>query len=188
MHLIKSAAPAALIGLSLLTQPVQADDTWPPPTTKCGTFSYQSTFKTGCSVDDYLSDLHSSTDQRSDVQKSATDRYTAVQKKRWQTLFDADRHYGFLKYCNETRKGYLVQWVNDVELDRARSFVKRLEDEAKEVWGDELDADRLYKSALTYLDGLHVDGPICHRTYLQMLQIRDASGRAAGSSLTEKDF
>ena len=40
-------------------------------------------------------------------------------------LYEAYRKYGYVKYCNETRQGYLAVWVNDVQLDRARARIPR---------------------------------------------------------------
>lgn len=135
----------------------------------------------------FVSNMTLNGDQLTIRETPYADEYSDVHKRRWQTLFDAYRHYGFIKYCNETRRGYLAQWVNEDELGRARSHVKHLEDEAKEVWGDEIDTDKLYKSALTYITGLAVGAQTCHFTYVQTLSIRDAKGRT-GFPAIEKDF
>ncbi len=114
--------------------------------------------------------------------------YSPEQRVRWQRLFDAYRTYVIVKYCSESRKGYLIPWVNDDELDRARRRVKKIEDEARELFGDELDADGLFRTA--EVDDRSrvsdIDSRTCHSSYLQMLDTPTASGEIGLQ--VEKDF
>jgi hypothetical protein len=114
--------------------------------------------------------------------------YTPEQRVRWQRLFDAYRTYAIIQYCRETRRGYHIQWINEVELDRARSRVKKIEDEAKELLGDALDADQLFHSAQVddFSRVKDVDAPTCRAAYLQMLETPTASGEVG--IRIEKDF
>jgi hypothetical protein len=45
-------------------------------------------------------------------------------------LLTAYKRYAHVKYRNETRQGYMEVYVNDIELDRARTAVKAIEDNA----------------------------------------------------------
>ena len=100
-------------------------------------------------------------------------------------LYEAYRKYIYVKYCNETRQGYLVVWVNEVELDRARTRVKAIEDDVK-AEKPQIIPDRLYQIALQSINGASVSGEECQLVYHQLMQI-PASGNAGGISL-KKDF
>jgi hypothetical protein len=113
---------------------------------------------------------------------------TPAQSKSFNTLLQAYGGYIVSKYCHDTRNGYLLQWVNDAEIDKARAYVKHLEDEAQKAFDGQLDTDKLYREARRYVQGYPVNGSNCHVAYRQLMSSPDAEGRTGYTPLTEKDF
>jgi hypothetical protein len=72
------------------------------------------------------------------------------------TLFDAYRHYAFVKYCNEIRQGYASVYVNDIELDRARAKIKAIE-ASYVATNKDLDTTTLFGKAASSLKDMNVD-------------------------------
>lgn len=61
-------------------------------------------------------------------------------------IFRAYTMYIFASVCNEIREGYLVKYVNDVELEKAKVAVKAIVAKAKEQQPD-VDTDLAWKEA-----------------------------------------
>jgi hypothetical protein len=62
---------------------------------------------------------------------AAAEQTTAeIQARPINRLLNAYRFYFYSAVCNQSREGWLVQWVNDVELARAHDAVKAIEAQA----------------------------------------------------------
>jgi len=100
------------------------------------------------------------------------------------TLFDAYRHYAFVKYCNEIRQGYASVYVNDIELDRARAKIKAIE--ASYVAANkDLDTDALFSKAASSLKGMNVSAQTCHMVLFELFSKYPTRN---GNIVIEKDF
>lgn len=100
-------------------------------------------------------------------------------------LFEADRKYGYVKWCYGQREGYLSVWINDVQLERARLRVKAIEDDAVAKVSDVNPKD-LWKLAMKSLQGAWVNARSCTVVYEQLMSL-PAPGNAGGVDM-KKDF
>lgn len=100
-------------------------------------------------------------------------------------LYSAYRHYAYLKFCNEVRQGYAVVYVNDIELDRARTKIKNIEDDSLNFAKDISTVD-LWKKAVESIDGKPVDSGSCHAA-LRGLMMKYPTSHGSVIKL-EKDF
>jgi hypothetical protein len=81
--------------------------------------------------------------------------------------FRAYNLYVRVKFCNETRQGYLVQYVNDVEMDRATIAVKAVVREAQKEEPD-MDTNPIWEKARQAASGSIASDSYC-RMYLGQL-------------------
>jgi hypothetical protein len=75
--------------------------------------------------------------------------------------------YRLVRYCNEVRRDYLLQFINDVELGRATTAIQGVVRKAKQ---DEpaIDTDKIWDESAAAANGEPVSAEICQR-YLQQL-------------------
>lgn len=106
-------------------------------------------------------------------------------------LGNAYRVYAFIKYCHEIHRGYLVVYVNDIELDRAREKIKAIEAPFIAAQPD-LDTKEVFDGAAKSLSDqvglsrfMSVDGQTCHMALRQLL---DSWKTPTGNMTIEKDF
>ena len=106
-------------------------------------------------------------------------------------LGNAYRVYAFVKYCNKIREGYLIVYVNDVELDRAREKIKAIEAPfvaanpglgTKEVFDG---ATKSLSDQVGLSRFMSVDGQTCH---LALRQLLNSWRTPTGNMTIEKDF
>ena len=84
------------------------------------------------------------------------------------TLCRSYTSYVRVKYCNEVRKGYLLQYVNDEELERAEVAIKAIVSKAIETTPN-VDTDAIWKRALILApQGAHLSRDFCQQ-YLRSL-------------------
>jgi hypothetical protein len=99
-------------------------------------------------------------------------------------LTNAYRVYAIVKYCNSTRQGYLVTYVNDVELDRARDKIKLIE--APYIAENKnLDTSGLFGEAVKSVGSFVINQQICHFALSQLLSDWKTPG---GNPMIKKDF
>jgi len=96
-------------------------------------------------------------------------------------LLTGYRRYAYIKYCNEVRQGYVVVYINEVELDRARVAVKAIEDDALRE-DRSLDTNAIWNMALKELGGKYVDRVPCQMELNALLEQNPRPGTL------EKDF
>ena len=96
-------------------------------------------------------------------------------------LITAYKRYAYVKYCNEIRQGYVLVYVNDIELERARSAVKAIEDDSLRE-DETLDTKALWNTSLKQLDGTSVYRDQCQ------LQLNALLRQNPKGSTIEKDF
>ena len=85
-----------------------------------------------------------------------------------EALLNAYRVYAIVKYCNSIRKGYLVTYVNDIELGRAREKIKLIE-APYIAESNNLDVRRLYDAAAGSTSGYPINGQVCQFVLRQLL-------------------
>jgi hypothetical protein len=83
-------------------------------------------------------------------------------------LLNSYRFYIYSAICNQVREGYLVQYVNDVELVRARNAVKAIQAQALKD-DPSIDIDYVWKAALKDPVGRYVLESKCRSTLVQLI-------------------
>jgi hypothetical protein len=126
-------------------------------------------------------------DQECKVTKQDADDFDKVRDSHdnAEALLAAYKRYAVVKYCNQTRQGYVAVYVNDIELDRARTAVKAIED--KVVAADkDLNTDTLWKRALSELNGVDISRDQCQLSLHELN--RQYNGIRPPDSILPKDF
>jgi len=123
--------------------------------------------------------------RRKAAEAKAREEAAAEAKKPVNRLRLAYKRYAYVKLCNEVRQGYLVVYINDIELDRARTAVKAVENHAVDE-DKSLDTDALWKAANKELKGELVGRDTCQATFNDLLQ-QSASVRPE-DNVMPKDF
>ena len=95
------------------------------------------------------------------------------------------KQYAYIKYCNEIRQGYLIVFINDIELDRARTAVKAIEiDVLNEK--DDIDTDAIWERADSEIRGQFVNRDQCQSELNRLLQ--QYAGIRPADTFMKKDF
>jgi hypothetical protein len=82
-------------------------------------------------------------------------------------MFDVYRSWIYVSLCNQVRAGYMLVYVNDVELERARAAVKAVEKKFQ-VDDPKLDIAQLWKAA-SEPTSMPVTQDQCQRTLINLL-------------------
>jgi hypothetical protein len=85
-------------------------------------------------------------------------------------LFNGYRLYGYVKFCNEVREGYMVQYVSDIELERARKAIKAIAARATKDDAS-INTDDVWQKARGTLDRLRADDVMCHNSLVELLNV-----------------
>jgi len=80
------------------------------------------------------------------------------------------RHYMVVRYCNEIRQGYLLQYVNDVEFERATVAIKAIVNAAKAA-NPSIDTDEEWKLASKVANGTPITQETCQMHLAQLLRL-----------------
>jgi hypothetical protein len=106
-------------------------------------------------------------------------------------LGNAYRVYGFVKYSSEIRQGYLVAYVNNIELDRAREKIMAIEAPFVAKQPD-LDTKEVFDVAIRSLTQhvglspfMSVDAQTCH---FALRELFDGFETPTGNLEIKKDF
>jgi hypothetical protein len=97
-------------------------------------------------------------------------RQAAEAAKPINRLYRGYQYYAHIKFCNEVREGYLVKYVNDVELERAEIAIKAIvaqttkEDAA-------IDTDDVWKKALKAVVGQYAEIEVCKASLIQLFKL-----------------
>ena len=118
--------------------------------------------------------------QREAERRAASERQIAAQEeaarqaaeaaKPINRLYRGYQYYAHIKFCNEVREGYLVKYVNDVELERAEIAIKAIvaqttkEDAA-------IDTDDVWKKALKAVVGQYAEADVCKNSLVQLFKM-----------------
>jgi hypothetical protein len=97
-------------------------------------------------------------------------------------LASAYREYVQVQTCYKDRQGYLVVWVNDIEMDRARRAIHAIEQKLTKD-DPSIDTDKLWRSALT---SVQVSESFCHYSLNRLLATWSRIGQSDFTA--EKDF
>jgi hypothetical protein len=106
--------------------------------------------------------------------KRIADVKAAEEAKPINVLFRAYTRYAYVKFCNQVREGYVLQYINDIEMQRATSMIKAIKDKAIK---DEpnLDTDYTWNQGLQEAQRLlnaNAMGPDqCHWAYGDLLDM-----------------
>ncbi len=128
-----------------------------------------------------LADLLDEVKQRIQDAADAKAKAEAEAKKPGNRLLRGYKRYAYVKYCNEVRQGYVVVYVNDIELERAKTTVKAIEDDALREDGT-LDTDATWKRAIREIGGLSVNRDQCQFELNALLQ------QSPRKNTIQKDF
>ena len=100
--------------------------------------------------------------QREAERRTAAERQIAAQEeaarqaaeaaKPINRLFRGYQYYAHVKFCNDVREGYLVKYVNDVELERAEIAIKAIVAQTTKEDAT-IDTDDVWKKALKAVAG-----------------------------------
>jgi uncharacterized protein YecT (DUF1311 family) len=93
--------------------------------------------------------------------------------------------YAFAKYCNDIRQGYMLVYVNDIELERARDQIAAIEAEVKRQAKD-IDTGALWLKANNLLRGTTVSQQTCQLALRRLKMQFNQSSPDGG--LIKKDF
>jgi hypothetical protein len=83
-------------------------------------------------------------------------------------LLTAYKLYSTLQFCNQVRKGYLVVWINDIELERAHVAVKAIEKKVLAEQSD-IDTDAIWKQARSEMKGAWSNQASCQQGLQRLL-------------------
>ena len=110
---------------------------------------------------------------REDQKKEANSRF----------LLEAYTRYIIVKVCNEQRQGYLVNWINNAELDRARTTTKNIELDALDRDPD-LDSAAIWSTANSDARGTRLYRDSCQLGFQNLEQ----QGYDVRLDVIKKDF
>ena len=81
--------------------------------------------------------------------------------------------YGLVQYCNKVRQGYLLTYINDEEMGRARAMIKAIESKlVKQGFTDtSLTTDSIWKKAMNQTGGQPIDEWSCSGYYHQLSEL-----------------
>jgi hypothetical protein len=101
-------------------------------------------------------------------------REEAEARKPENRLIKAYQVYSNVAFCNELRQGYLVVWVNDVELERAKAATKAIE---KSLLAEEpgLNTITLWQTALRQAGGWMANQWSCQQAYTLLREMSPAN-------------
>jgi hypothetical protein len=83
-------------------------------------------------------------------------------------LLNAYRMFAYARLCNEVRQGYLVTYVNDIELERARNAIRAIAAQIKKE-DSSINTDDTWHQALKQLPP--VNDAMCHYVVVQLLNM-----------------
>jgi len=89
-------------------------------------------------------------------------------------IVNAYRLYTMVKYCNQVREGYLVKYVNDVEMERAEVVIRAIVNKAKSE-DPSVDTDKLWSQAQQATNGQMASQSYCEMYYNQLLHMSPVS-------------
>jgi peptidoglycan hydrolase-like protein with peptidoglycan-binding domain/uncharacterized protein YecT (DUF1311 family) len=120
-----------------------------------------------------------------DLQNKAAEAAAVEAAKPENQLFRAYRLYAFIKYCNELRQGYVMIYINDVEMDRAREKIEGIEKDSLAAINDkDFDTTALFGKAVTANRGLYANYQSCHFELSNLFKIKSSDG----NFVIKKDF
>lgn len=85
-------------------------------------------------------------------------------------LFRGYQFFAHVKWCNDIREGYLVKYVNDVELERAHVAIKAIADKATKDDAS-INTDEVWQKALDGVRGMYGSIPSCQNSLNQLLNM-----------------
>jgi hypothetical protein len=89
-------------------------------------------------------------------------------------LLMAYKLYSHVQFCNEVRQGYMVVWINEVELERARQATKAIEKVAL-AENPDLDTDALWRKAKEAAKGFRAWDWSCRAVFSELLAMSPVS-------------
>lgn len=78
--------------------------------------------------------------------------------------------YILLRWCHATREGYLVQYINDVEMQRVDAAIKAIVGKWRKV-EPEMDTDLLWRQANQMTAGRYVSTNVCSSGYQELVSM-----------------
>jgi crotonobetainyl-CoA:carnitine CoA-transferase CaiB-like acyl-CoA transferase len=85
-------------------------------------------------------------------------------------VFRGYQFYAHVKFCNDVREGYLVQYVNDAEMMRAEKAIKSIVEQATKD-DTTINTDDVWKQALEAVQGKPASISFCQQSLAQLLNL-----------------
>jgi hypothetical protein len=107
-------------------------------------------------------------DARLEANRRAAEEQSREAAKPENQLREAYSLYILLKWCHDVRDGYLVQYVNDVEMHRVETAMKAIGDKLK-AQDPNMDTDKIWKQADRAIVGKGIGSDSCHWWFRQFM-------------------
>jgi hypothetical protein len=109
-------------------------------------------------------------DEQRRLEIEAQKRAEIEARKPENRLIKAYQLYSNVQFCNQLRQGYMVVWVNDLELERARAATKAIE---KSILVEQpgLNTNNLWQTALANAKGWQAYQRSCDQAYSNLLSM-----------------
>ena len=108
--------------------------------------------------------------ERRQQQEEAAKQQAIIDAKPVNRLFRGYQYYAHVKFCNQVREGYLVKYVNDLEMERAEKAIKALVDKTT-AEDTSIDTDYVWKEALKAVKGKYANDVLCRNSLVELFNL-----------------
>lgn len=77
--------------------------------------------------------------------------------------------FGYVRFCHESRDGYLVQYVNDIEMQKAERAVKAIVAQTTKEDAS-LNTDKVWQEAQSFNEGRHLNEGTCREALIDLFR------------------
>lgn len=77
--------------------------------------------------------------------------------------------FGYVRFCHESRQGYLIQYVNDFEMQKAERAVKAIVAQTTKE-DPSLDTDKVWREAQSINSGRHLNEGMCREALVDLFK------------------
>jgi hypothetical protein len=108
--------------------------------------------------------------ERQKQQEAAAAAQAIIDAKPVNRLFRGYQYFGHVRFCHESRDGYLVQYVNDAEMEKAQRTIKDLVAQTTKE-DPSIDTDDLWRKALNALKGAPSEQVQCQNSLIRLFKL-----------------
>jgi hypothetical protein len=109
-------------------------------------------------------------EQRRQQEEADRAKQAIIDAKPINRLFRGYQYFGHVRFCNESRDGYLVQYVNDAEMEKAQRTIKDLVAQTTKE-DPSIDTDDLWRKALNALKGAPSEQVQCQNSLIRLFKL-----------------